>query len=214
MKEEAKEMEELKAHDRRLRELDYEEIAAKNMVKQVEVEIRNRLIAREMRGKLRDLSGSKKAPDLRMLFVSSTEYQKHRKGYELKEPPVLDGNATGYPQVRHLLYSGPSRSKFNALARICRARLPNAFYGINGILTKSRLERKQDVEKLIIFTCEQNESLLDGMVQKLKVASGLAIATPFGKSFNSWTVTGHIRSKAGISSGCSPSIRPKSCTNA
>jgi len=122
---------------------------------------------RDVKGKFRDLSGSNNAPDLNAFFVSNTEYQKHLAGYDRKSPPILDIEATGIPSVRRMLYTIPARGRVNTLRRICFSRLPSTFGSIQGILTKSRLERKQDVAKLISRVLEENGNLLETVVAEV-----------------------------------------------
>ena len=163
----AKDIDQFRALDERLQSLELEEILAGRRVKQTSVEIRNRMIERDMRGKLRDLTGSKKAPDLPVFFISNTEYQKHLAGYERKDPPTLDLAATGIPEVRRMLYNVPARGKVNTLSRICEQHMPTIFSGILGILSKSHLERKQEVEKLINRILEEDEHLVEGLVDEV-----------------------------------------------
>ena len=159
---------ELKTVDKVLRELELQDTAASKGIKQVCVEIRNRMIRRDLKSKFRDLSGSKRAPDLKIFFVSNTEYQKHLAGYDRKDPPTLDIEATGIPEVRRMLYSVPTRGKSHTLGRIINSRLPSIFSGIQGILTKSRLERKLDVAKLINKVLGDDALLLDAVVKEVK----------------------------------------------
>jgi len=166
-KEECQDITRFKALDQQIKELEVQEVLAVNGVKQVCVEIRNHMILREVKGKLRDLSGSNNAPDLKVFFVSNTEYQKHLAGYDRKNPPTLDIEATGIPSVRRMLYTIPARGRVNTLRRICLSRLPSIFGSIQGILTKSRLERKQDVAKLINRVLEEDGNLLERVIAEV-----------------------------------------------
>ncbi|KAK4550571.1 hypothetical protein LTR36_000150 [Oleoguttula mirabilis] len=133
----------------RLEDLEGERALAGNAVKQVSVQIRCREIKEKMKGRLKKLDKSKTAPELPIYFISSRTYQQHVDGYDPREPPTLDLAGTGIPALRHMLYDIPARGKMNTLSRVCTSRLPNIFQGILGILTKSKLERKDEVEKLI-----------------------------------------------------------------
>ncbi|KAK3719647.1 hypothetical protein LTR37_004184 [Vermiconidia calcicola] len=143
------EFEELKKLEEDLDEMPQLIARAEASVKQVTIEIRTAEVAEELKGKFRKLERSKHAPDLPIFMVSNSQYQKHLLGYDPKHPPILSVEATGIPSVRRMLYEIPTRGKSNTLFRFGRNRLPSIFNSITGILTKSPLERKQDVEKVI-----------------------------------------------------------------
>ena len=116
---------------------------------QVAVDIKCREdFEKQVKGKLQKLYKGR-APDLPIHFVSNAEYQKHLRGYDAKKPPSLDIEATGIPALRRTLYAIPARGKANTLARTSKTLLPSIFGSIIGVLTKSKLERKNDVSKLI-----------------------------------------------------------------
>ncbi|EMC91006.1 hypothetical protein BAUCODRAFT_161054 [Baudoinia panamericana UAMH 10762] len=181
-----KDFQQYRAIDKRLRDLEIEEITAHKKVKQVVIEIRNRNIKRELKDKFRQLSGSKRAPDLKVFCVSHSEYQKHVVGYDIKDPPTLDVTGTGVPAVRRMLYSVPAYGKLNALEKISTTRLPHVFNGICGILSKDRLARKGDVEMVIAKVFESNESVLRGTIDSIKVAFYERILTLFRNNDQKW----------------------------
>lgn len=84
------------------------------------------------------------------------QYAKHVSGFDPREPPKLDVEATGVPALRRLLYKVPARGKATTLSRIGTSVLPGLYQGVIATLTKSRLERKQDVLTLM-------ECILDGL---------------------------------------------------
>ena len=70
----------------------------------------------------------------------------------------------------------------HTLSRICKNRLPSIFNGILGVLTKSKLERKGDVEKLIIKVLAGQESLVDGFVAEVREQFGAHILSTMSMS--------------------------------
>lgn len=132
---------EYRAISNQLEELHRQKAAATAGIDQIAVEIRNRDLATKLAPKLRQLTRMKRMPDLKVHFISNTEYQKHLKGYYYNNPPKLDVEATGIPALRRLLYAVPAHGKFNTLWRICTQRLPAIFNGIKGVLTKTKLAR-------------------------------------------------------------------------
>lgn len=128
-----------------LRVLPIKIAAAEAKVAQSVVEIKTRDIEEKLRGRLRQVSRSRHDRDLEVIFVSNTEYQKHVQGYDPAKPPILDIEATGIPKLRRKLYEEPASGKGQTLKRICEARIPTLLMSITGVLTKSKLERKQEV---------------------------------------------------------------------
>lgn len=186
-KKRANDLEEFKMLDDHQRELEVLEKLASMKVKQTAIEIRNRLILRSLKNKFRELSGSKKAPDLKIFFTSNQEYQKHLAGYDAKDPPILDIQGTGIPAVRRMLYEIPARGKVNTLTRIVRSRLPSIFSGIIGILTKSDLERKQDVENLIAKIMDQDAILVHQITEEVEVKFKDVIVGTMKANDGKWT---------------------------
>lgn len=192
-KETTNDLEVFRKHDDRLRKLENMEKAASMKVKQVSIEIRNRHIQRVLKGKFRDLTGDKKAPDLKIFFTSNAEYQKHLAGYDVKDPPILDIKATGIPAVRCMLYEVPARGKITTLSRIVTSRLPNIFNGIIGCLTKSRLERKKDVEKLIIKVLEEDTKVVQLAMNELQAQFNEHIQQTFKANEPKWKKVGEAK---------------------
>ena len=141
--------ESIRTIDRESEEVSIKIACAEQKVKQVVVQIRFRQAAESVKGKLRTLERNPRAPDLKVYGVSNPQYQQHLYGYDAKKPPMLDVEGTGLPELRQLLYTIPAEGKAATLRRICQNILPAIFKGIIGILTKSRLERKKEVETVI-----------------------------------------------------------------
>ncbi|KAK4631113.1 hypothetical protein CLAFUW4_03353, partial [Fulvia fulva] len=129
----------------RLEELEVEKARAKAAVTQASIMIRCERIGKGVADSIKDIEKSRYAPKLPVYFISNTQYQKHVDGYDLKEPPALDVEATGIPRLRRLLYSVPAQGKLTALRTIYDHRLKGILNGMTGILTKSKLERKSEV---------------------------------------------------------------------
>lgn len=135
--------------DREVNALGWKVTEAKAKLKQLTIQIYCRNIQEKQKGKMRDLSKQKNARDLKVFFISNLQYQKHLEGYDRRDPPILDVEATGIPALRQYLYGVPSRGKLETLQMITTSRLPYLLNGINGILTKSTLERKEEVRRVI-----------------------------------------------------------------
>ena len=141
---------------------------AEAAVKEVVIGINTRKAEKVLKEKFRKLKHSKSAPDLRVWFVSNKEWHKYLVGYDARNPPILTPEGTGIPALRHMLFAIPADGKFNTLKRISLTLLPSYMKSIMGILTKSKLERKQDVENVITYILEIRHNVVNGLVKHLR----------------------------------------------
>ena len=178
----AKDVEEMKKLSKALENKAVELAGAEARVAQVAIELKTREVANGLKGKFRRLDRSKTAPDLQVHFVSNSQYQKHLSGYDAKTPPILDVEGTGVPTLRRMLYTIPARGKVTTLSRICGTLLPNAFESITGILTKSRLQRKADVEKVITSVMSKKTRLVDDVTAELTTSFESQVVKVIGES--------------------------------
>ncbi|KAF2478604.1 hypothetical protein BDY17DRAFT_328139 [Neohortaea acidophila] len=158
---------EYKALEARGDEVALEIKQAEMKIQQVAVEIRNRSIELMVKNKFRELEGSKNAPDLKVIFTSNSEYQKHLTGYDENSLPILDREATGIPKVQDVLYRVPAIGKTHTLGRFIDVHLPGVFNGIIGTLTKSSLERKSEVATLIRNHFDEVEAIVGRILAEL-----------------------------------------------
>ncbi|KAK4580316.1 hypothetical protein LTR86_000519 [Recurvomyces mirabilis] len=161
----------LYALDEKLEQLTVHLAFAKAKIRQVEISIRNASVVQGSDGlqhKLRKLSKKKDAPDLPIHFVGNNMYQMHTEGYALLCPPGLDVQATGIPGLRRVLYEIPTRGKLAALKRLINHRGPNVFVNIVGILTKTRMELKQEALAVVVKILQSHDSLVKKMVERLR----------------------------------------------
>ena len=160
---------------------------AEARVEQVVVEIKCRDFAGQVKDKLRNLDRSRTAPDLPVHFISNREYQKHLTGYDASNRPTLDREATGIPDLRRKLYQIPARGKATTLSRIGKTLLPSIFGSVIGILTKSRLERKNDVLKVITDILDHYPNVVDAAIAELKHKFDESVIQVFRDNQHRWT---------------------------
>lgn len=178
---EAGDYEQLRKLERDIEDLPVKIAMAEARVNQVIIEIRTRDVANELRGKLRKLDRSRNGPDLPVYFVSNTQYQAHLTGYEATKPPTLDVEGSGIPGVRRMLYTIPARGKSMNLTRVCKNILPSIFGSIAGVLTKSPLERKQEVKTLIEHVLTSYRELVSNLTSELKSSFDSRVTHVIGK---------------------------------
>ncbi|CAK1361178.1 unnamed protein product [Cercospora beticola] len=153
--------------DGQLRSCNQEIVKAQGNLREVVAEIQCREVGTVMKEKFRQLTKSKTAPALRVHFVSNTQYQLHVAGYNIANPPVLDVETTGVPRLRHALYTIAARGKFATLKMIVKHRIIQSMKGIQGILTKSSLERKEELRNEIKHQLHLFDALAPAIVKKV-----------------------------------------------
>jgi hypothetical protein len=140
----------------------------------------------DVKAKLRDFGRERKAPNLAVHGVSNKDYQAHRAGYEATDPPSLDVRGTGIPGLRYTLYQKAAAGKSSTLRRICQVQLPAIFNGIIGILTKSRLERKQEVAKVIEQVLAEHTTISRAVLAELKAMFVRRVSDVIDNNQNAW----------------------------
>jgi hypothetical protein len=141
---------------------------AEAKVSQLIIQHKTRMAESQLKGMLRSVGRSKTLPDLQVLFLSSTQYQKHRKGYDPSKPPVLTVEATGVAAIRAMLYGVPIRGKASTLKRICLYRLPTFFGGIRGILNKAPIARKAEIVKAMRKVLSRRARVVEFAMENIK----------------------------------------------
>jgi hypothetical protein len=156
--------------DDKLTQLLIQKARAIAIQRQVGIEIQCQAIKTVLASRLKELENSNYAPDLRITFISNTQYQLHVAGYKALEQPFLDLQATGVPSLRQELFSVPSCGKLQNLKGLVTNRLPNVLMGVEGILFKSHLERKSDVARTIKAALKKYDQPATEIVPKIFAA--------------------------------------------
>ena len=177
---------ELRRLDKELSEMPIRIKHAQAKVKQVAVKISIRETEGDVKAKLRDFGRERKAPNPAVHGVSNKDYQVHRAGYEAVDPPSLDVRGTGIPGLRHMLYQKAAAGKASTLRRVCQVQLPTIFQGIIGILTKSRLERKQEVSELIEQVLSEHITISKRVLAELKAMFVRRVSDVIDNNQNVW----------------------------
>lgn len=102
-------------------------------------------------------------------------------GYDAKKPPSLDIEGTGILALRRMLYEVPARGKSTTLSRIGKNLLPKIFGSIIGVLTKSWLERKNEVLKEITHNLNECGDLVASLCKEVKRHFEKCVVQMFGK---------------------------------
>ncbi|KAF1827424.1 uncharacterized protein K489DRAFT_16058 [Dissoconium aciculare CBS 342.82] len=144
-KEDATEFAQLQSLDRRIKAQQTKLVGAEAELTQLTVKANCTLNDARLRDTWRKLSPSKQAPELKIFYVSNSEYRKHLSG----KRPLLDFETTGIPSLSTHIYELAARGKAETLRHIVEIRLPNLIRGINGILNKTPMERKTEVESVV-----------------------------------------------------------------
>ncbi|KXT13068.1 hypothetical protein AC579_4911 [Pseudocercospora musae] len=165
----AKQKEELRSIDQELESILSNIQKETNMLYQHQVLSRNANIQEDMRGKLREITRSKNAPDLKMHFACSTDYEKLQHGTPLGGiPPKLDLSGTGLPGLIELLYGISAEAMTDTLSNIVQHKLPRLFENVISITSKTSFERHHEVRNAIKASlgnqCKAVHGLLKGQL--------------------------------------------------
>ena len=131
--------------------------AADAKLKEAKILMRNRSNVETIQNKFRELTRSHQ--EIPVFCVSNTIYQQHMRGYNMNKPPDLSVEATDIPRLRQYLFEIPAKRKLAALMKLCKNTIRRVLLAIEMQCSKTRLERKQDVECKVVkpFTCFQEQ---------------------------------------------------------
>ncbi|KAK4609324.1 hypothetical protein CLAFUW4_14664 [Fulvia fulva] len=144
---------------------------AKRAVKHIEVDIRNRRTENTMKDKLRQLSGSHDAPDLRMIFTSPKEYAKHVREPVTSEESTLDIESTVIPALKKALYCIAGDDKTKIMDEVVTTKLPVVMERMLACFTNTPLTKHQELRAKIVklfATCRSREQAM--MKERFEVA--------------------------------------------
>ena len=148
---------------------------------QIQIGHRNRDAAMALKGKFRALTNSKHAPDLRVIFVGNQAHQSHRKGYDVSKPLSLDLQATGILELCCLLLESTVAGQMQKLSLFTRKNYPHTFRGIVGLLTKTKMEMKEQVELLLENALSAMQGLVASVEDALETSFQSHIVAALGK---------------------------------
>jgi hypothetical protein len=120
-------------------EVSVELAAAKNRIKQLQVEDRNLKAKAGLKDKFRKLVNVRYAPDLEVICVSGHEYKKHLEGATGDDAPYLTKEGTGIPELQRTILRVPAAQKFEILQTVCLHKLPRCFNDVIAALQKYNL---------------------------------------------------------------------------
>ncbi|KAF2165168.1 hypothetical protein M409DRAFT_24554 [Zasmidium cellare ATCC 36951] len=149
---------------------------------QVAVEARNYDTELLLKNKFRELSKSGRAPDLKTIFVSNEEYQLVAQGM----PSRLDPATTGIPGLQHILCEVPACDKFGTLQSIVEDHVAVSFRGAVLSLTKTKLERKEQVQNRLLCVLKQSTTVADSLKKSVERVFDQVLANAFDKREQSW----------------------------
>ncbi|TKA61884.1 hypothetical protein B0A55_11842 [Friedmanniomyces simplex] len=128
--------------------------------------LRNRRNAAGLKTKYKTYTRSN--VDLPVFCVSNLVYQRHMHGYDHTEPPQLSLEATDIPRLRQHLFEIPAQRKLAGLMKLCKKDLPRVLLAMEMQCSKTKLERKREVEKKVIKPLEEFSDLMAVVQLKLK----------------------------------------------
>ncbi|KXS94894.1 hypothetical protein AC578_1669 [Pseudocercospora eumusae] len=162
----AKQKDKLRTIDQELEAIPGDLEQETNILYQHQVLGRNANTREDMRGKLREITRSKNAADLKTHFTCSTDYEKLQHGTPVGGvPPKFDLGGTGLPEIIELLYRVPAEERIDTLTNIVQRKLPRSFENIISITSKTSFERHHEMRNAIKSTLENQ---CDAVYEMLK----------------------------------------------
>ncbi|KAH9826396.1 hypothetical protein Tdes44962_MAKER03528 [Teratosphaeria destructans] len=154
--------------NKKRRALVLERAKAEAKWQEANILMRNQRNEPALQQKFREITRSNAT--LRVHYVSSQVYQEHMRGYDQNKPPQLSLEATGIPALRQALFERPAKQKMASLKLLGSKTLPRVLLAIEMQCSKSRLERKQDVEVKVVAPCNGFQKLVTSLKTELKRA--------------------------------------------
>ncbi|GIZ37008.1 hypothetical protein CKM354_000047100 [Cercospora kikuchii] len=87
---------------------------------------------------------------LPVFCVGNAAYKKHQAGYAVDEPPTLSVDGTSIPALRKHLLLAPAEAKLNEARHLVATQLPTLLSCFKMYVSKTHLDRKDEVESVII----------------------------------------------------------------
>ena len=109
--------------------------------------MRNQKVVTTMRLKYKDHTQDH---GLLVVFaVSSSEYIKHKEGYDLSEEIPISVRATGIPHLRSILSKLPARSRLDALRYYCHGTVEDLVGSLGNWSQQSTIQRRVELQELV-----------------------------------------------------------------
>ncbi len=109
--------------------------------------MRNQKVTTNMRHKYKNLNQDDSS--LVTFAVSSSEYIKHREGYDLSEEIPISVRATGIPHVRFYLSKLPAKGQLGALRHYCHGPVEDLVRSLGNWSQQSTIRRGVELQGLV-----------------------------------------------------------------
>ena len=169
-----------RALDRELKKKIQDRAAALARYREENIMIRNRRLVDGLQEKFKKIICAEY--ELPVFCVSNWIYQQHMKGYDNSSPPDLTVYGTDIPRLRQYLYEMPATRKLGVLMKLCKISLPAVLLAVELQCSKTRLERKQEIEARVREPLTKCKQLLQGTVSVLKGQFERCMRTVIGMS--------------------------------
>ncbi|KAK4505043.1 hypothetical protein PRZ48_003006 [Zasmidium cellare] len=123
---------------------------------------------------------------LAVFVVGNEAYQAHEAGHTVDEKPFLSVEETDIPRLRAKIYSLPADGKLNDALHLANVNLPNLINYFELYCSKTHMDRKSDIEKILLQAAKDIKSVLKSVAEKLKSAVEKHILTPMAQMETQW----------------------------
>ncbi|CAK3861188.1 Hypothetical predicted protein [Lecanosticta acicola] len=173
-------------YDGDLQDLEAAEKKAEAHLRQSHIMLRCNELRRQATEMLRAVDKSAFAPKLKAFPISNTQYQLHLSNNG-KKCPFLDLEATGIPSLRRELLTISAGGKSRTLQHICTRKLPWLFAGIELILTKTPVERKDKLRNVVAQLICEESSIFKDMKRELMNSYDKTIIKAISDNIPGWS---------------------------
>lgn len=148
--------------------------------------IRSKDTSEEMRELYLDLTQDPVA--LPVFCVGNKAYKKHQAGYKSsKAAPILSVDETQIPAFRQHLFLAPAEGKLTEARNLVFRQLPVAIKCANLFVTKTHLDRKDDIKRMIQAPQSMIDPIVDQAFEWLKDQVEVVILQPYRECDQEWS---------------------------
>ena len=124
---------------------------------------------------------------LRAFVVSSEEYRTHQAGYDVRYPPKISVEETGYPALRQALYLLPAQSKLNDALHRGTVQLPALLATVECFCSRTHVGRQSRVESIVRGPKHDVPKMFGRALEKLKTQLKTILLDPMKEDEADWT---------------------------
>lgn len=127
---------------------------------------------------------------LPVFCVGNKAYKKHQAGYKTSDshPPTVSVSATNIPKLREHMFLVPAEGVVNETRHLVSTQLPTLLSCFQLFVSKTHMDRKGEIEAIVLKPKDVFPGLLDSIFEKLYAEITTHILEPFMEEEDEWAV--------------------------